>query len=131
MKPEHHHLLRDLLDGDDDAAQRDAVLNASYRVLRRRRHVGYLTRTLAVVAFAGLAALAISRMSMPGSRPSRAGPKLAATQPLRVVSHVQVITDDELLELFPGTPVGLAKINGKQRLIFQRPGEEARLILHL
>jgi len=129
MKPEHHHLLRDLFDAD--AAQRDAVLGASYPVLRRKRHARYLTRTLAVVAVAGAVVLAISRMGAPGSRTSKGDPKLAATLPAQVGSHMQVITDDELLALFPGTPVGLVKVNGKQRLIFPRPGDEARFVLHL
>ena len=112
MKPEHHHLLHDLLASGDRAAQRDAVLNATYPVLRRKRHMRYLTRTLPVAAFAGLAALAITKMGAPGSRSSGARSKLAATPSPPAVSHVQVITDDELLALFPGTPVGLAKVNG-------------------
>jgi HAMP domain-containing protein len=131
MKPEHHQLLHDLLDGHDAAAQRDAVLNAGHRALRRKRHVRYLTRTLAAAAFAALAVLAINRITAPHSPTSIAGPRLAATQPAQVVSHVQEITDDELLALFPGTPVGLAEVNGKQRLIFPRPGDEARFIVHL
>ena len=131
MNPEHHQLLHDLLDGHDAAAQRDAVLDAGHRVLRRKRHLRHLTRTLAAAAFAGLAVLGISRITVPRPPTSPAGPKLAATQPARAVSHVQEITDDELLALFPGTPVGLAKVNGKQRLIFPRPGDQARFIAHL
>jgi hypothetical protein len=131
MKPEHHQLLRDLLAGHDAVAQRDAILNAGHRVLRRKRHVRYLARTLAAAAFAGLAVLAISRITTPHSPTSKADTKLASAQPPRVVAHVQEITDDELLALFPGTPVGLAKVNGKQRLIFPRPGDEARFIVHL
>jgi len=132
MKPEHHQLLRDLLDGHDAVAQRDAILNAGRHVLRRKRHARYLTRTLAAAAFAGLAALAISRITTPHSPASTADTMLASTQPpSRVVSHAQEITDDELLALFPGTPVGLAKVNGKQRLIFPRLGDEARFIVHL
>ena len=131
MKPEHHQLLHDLLDGHDAAAQRDAILNAGHCVLRRKRHVRHLTQALAAAAFAGLAVLAISRITAPHSPTSTADTKLASTQPPRVVSHVEEITDDELLALFPGTPVGLAKVNGKQRLIFPRPGDEARFIKHL
>jgi hypothetical protein len=131
MSPEHHQLLHDLLEGHDDAARRAAVLNAGHRVLRRKRHVRHLTRTLAVAAFAGLAALAVNRMTALHSPTSIAGPRLAATQPARAMSHVQEISDDELLALFPGTPVGLAKVNGKQRLIFPRPGDEARFIERL
>jgi hypothetical protein len=131
MKPEHHQLLRDLLDGHDAVAQRDAILNAGRHVLRRKRQARYLTRTLAATAFAGLAVLAISRITTPHSPASAADTHLASTQPPRAVSHVREITDDELLALFPGTPVWLAKVNGKQRLIFPRPGDEARFIVHL
>jgi len=35
------------------------------------------------------------------------------------------------LALFPGAPVGLAKVNGKQRLIFPRQGDEARFVVPL
>jgi len=131
MKPEHHQLLHDLLDGHDASAQRDAILNAGHCVLRRKRHVRYLTRGLAAAAFAGLAVLAINKLSAPHSQRSTASARLATTQPPQAVFHVQEITDDELLALFPGTPVGLAKVNGKQRLIFPRPGDEARFTVHL
>jgi len=116
--------------GDEEAFNQlyDAY---SDRVLRRKRHARHLTLTLAVAAFAGLAALAINRMTALRSPASIAGPRLAATQPARAMSHVQEISDDELLALFPGTPVGLAKVNGKQRLIFPRPGDEARFIERL
>lgn len=41
----------------------------------------------------------------------------------------QSLTDDELLALFPNTPVGLATLpDGRKRLIFPRPGDEKRFI---
>ena len=41
-------------------------------------------------------------------------------------------TDEQLLALFPKTPVGLAKLgNGKKMLIFPRPADEARYVVHL
>ena len=131
MKPEHHQLLHDLLDSPDAAAQREVVVNAGNRVLRRKRRVRYLTRTLALAAFAGLAVLALNRLSVPRSPSAAAAAKLAATQPSRAGFHLQEISDDELLALFPGTPVGLAKVNGKQRLIFPRQGDEARFVVPL
>ena len=131
MKPEHHHLLHDLLDGNDALVHRDAVLHAGHRVLRRRRHMRYLTRTLMATACVGLAVLAVSRITAPRPPAPAAGPTLAATQPAPAVPRVQELTDDELLALFPGTPVGLVKVNGKQRLIFPRPGDEARFIVRL
>jgi hypothetical protein len=42
------------------------------------------------------------------------------------------LTDDELLALFPNTPVGLATLpNGKKRLIFPHPGDEQKYVIHL
>ncbi len=131
MKPEHHRLLCDLIDGSDPAARRDAVLNSGQRVLRRKRHLRYLTRTLTTTAFAGLAALVITRTAAPRPGAPSTAPRQAATSPARVVSQVQEITDDELLALFPGTPVGLVKVKGKQRLIFPRAADEARFVVHL
>ena len=38
---------------------------------------------------------------------------------------------DELLALFPDTPVGLiTTADGRKRLIFPHPGDEQRLIAH-
>jgi hypothetical protein len=131
MKPEHHRLLHDLLEGNDAASQRDAILSAGHRVLRRKRHGRYVTRTLAVVACAGLLAFAISRVTSPHPPATAVSPKLAANPPTPPSSHVQRLTDDELLALFPGTPVGLVQVDGKKRLIFPRPEDEARFIVHL
>ena len=131
MKPEHHHLLQDLLEGNDALAQRDSILSAGHRVLRRKRHVRFLTRALAAATCAVLAALAVSRITAPRPPAPTGAPRLAATQPAPPMPRVQEITDDELLALFPGTPVGLVKVDGKQRLIFPRPGDEARFIVRL
>ena len=131
MNPEHQNLLDDLLDTGDAAAQRDAVLNAGSRLLRRRRSARYLRRGLAGAGLAALAVLAINRMLAPIPMVCPPDPGLAATPPTRAVSAAYQITDDELLALFPGTPVGLAKVGGHQRLIFPRPGDETRFIVRL
>lgn len=44
----------------------------------------------------------------------------------------QSLTDTELLALFPDTPVVLATLNnGQKKLIFPRPGDEARFVSRL
>jgi hypothetical protein len=57
---------------------------------------------------------------------------------LQAVSQVvstqqpQSLTDDELLALFPNTPVGLATLaDGKKRLIFPRSGDEQKFVTRL
>jgi hypothetical protein len=131
MKPEHHQLLHDLLDGADAAAQRDAVLSAGHRVLRRRRQMRYLSRALTVAACATLAILGINRLAVLQPPAPVNNHKLATAPPAAAAPQLEKITDDELLALFPGTPVGLVKVNGKQRLIFPRPGDEERFVTHL
>ena len=46
--------------------------------------------------------------------------------------QAQSLTDEQLLSLFPDTPVGLATLpNGKKLLIFPHPGDEAKFITRL
>jgi hypothetical protein len=46
--------------------------------------------------------------------------------------QAQSLTDEELLSLFPNTPVGLATLpNGKKLLLFPRPGDAAKFITRL
>jgi hypothetical protein len=131
MKPEHHHLLQDLLEANDAAAQRDAILHAGSSVLRRKRQARFIARTLGGLALAALAVLAVGKLMAPRPPSAPTARRVAAAQPTRDASRVQEISDDELLALFPGTPVGLVKINGKQRLIFPRPKDEARFVVNL
>jgi hypothetical protein len=131
MKPEHNELLHDLLDGNDAAGQRSAILHAGGRVLRRRRQLRYLTRAVAGAALVALVLLAIRPITTPRAPALAAKPQPATQQSVRATARLQEITDDELLALFPGTPVGLAKVNGKQRLIFPRPNDEARFVVRL
>lgn len=49
----------------------------------------------------------------------------------KAVVRVEFITDDQLLALFPGTPVGLGTAGGKTRLLFPRAGDEARFVIRL
>jgi len=61
--------------------------------------------------------------------------RLMTTKPLALTviptlkEQVRSLTDEELLALFPDTPVALATMkNGTKRLIFPRPGDEQRFI---
>ncbi len=87
-------------------------------------------RGLALSAVLFVAAFGVQRFVGPkpaGSATSSPTPPLASSG-----SQVGSLTDDELLALFPNTPVGLATLsNGKKRLIFPRPGDEARFITRL
>ena len=125
MTPEKRHLIADLFD-ETQAAQREATLLAGGRILRRKRWRRVAVRGFAVAAVivAGIAALSLQRTRKPDSNVIASAPA-AADQP-------KALTDDELLALFPNTPVALASLdNGKKRLIFPRPGDEKRFITRL
>ena len=123
MKPEKRHLIQDLLD-EQRAAHRETTLLAGGRILRRRRW-----RRRALHGFSAVALLAIAAFSI-GRLVSSRAPTLTAVRP--PVFPTQSLTDEELLALFPDTPVGLVTLeNGKKRLVFPRPGDQERFFGHL
>lgn len=124
MKPEKEQLIDDLLDTQN---RREATLLAGTQILRRRRHWRAARQTLALMAFAAVAALFIEQ----SYRPQKAVP-VAVVEKKPAPVQPGVLTDEQLLALFPNTPVGLATLpNGKKMLIFPRPADEARYIVHL
>jgi hypothetical protein len=120
MKPEKCHLIHDLLDDHQGAARREAALLAGGRLLRRRRWKRLATRSLAVAALAVLAAILIRVRSAPHPHEFSGAPP--------PVPAFDYLTDDQLLALFPNTPVGLATVGHKQVLIFPRPGDKERFV---
>ena len=81
----------------------------------------------AVLALAAMALVFALRKEMPAS------PQLATVvTKAAAVPEVRALTDDELLSLFPNTPVALASLpDGKKRLFFPRPGDEQKFITRL
>ena len=125
MKPEKQQLLHDLLGGE---GRGEATLLAGARILRRRRHRRAALRGLALVLPLALTGLWLVRT--PSSR--LAVQTMARTAAAPVSVQPQALTDEELLALFPDTPVGLATLSdGKKRLIFPRPGDEQKFVTHL
>lgn len=123
MKPEKQNLIRDLL---DENSAREATLLAGAHILRRRRHWRAARRVCAVVALCAVVAGLAMRKSAPPPHLAAATPKAPA------VSQVHEMTDEELLALFPNTPVALASLpDGKKRLLFPRPGDEQKFIRRL
>lgn len=121
MKPEKQNLIHDLLDAGSD---RETTLTAGNRILRQRRH-WRTSRPVALVTL--LVTASVFYLTKDASYPRAARTSKPATTP-----QVQALTDDQLLALFPNTPVGLTSLpNGKKRLIFPRPGDEERFIKRL
>jgi type VI protein secretion system component VasK len=124
MKPEKQNLIHDLLDGE---SRREATLLAGTAILRRRRQWRATRQVLGLIAFAGVATWLVEQTN------ERLAPvQIAAPAQSLPPLHIQSLTDDQLLALFPNTPVALATLpNGKKMLIFPRPGDEAKFMTRL
>jgi hypothetical protein len=122
-------LIRDLWDDGEQDARRDTILLSGGRILRRKRRWRIATRCLAILTAMAAAGLCIQQTIVPGPPAFTAIPDAPAT--LTPASGVHYLSDDELLALFPETPVGLATVDGKKWLIFPRPGDEARFVMRL
>jgi hypothetical protein len=124
MKSEKENLIHELLGSD---ANRETILAAGNRVLRRRRQWRAARQVVAVLVL-------IAAMGAFYLRRERPALPVASRNAVKPVSGPQVhaLTDDELLGLFTNTPVGLASMaDGKKRLIFPRPGDEQKFITKL
>jgi|ERR1043166_3659399 hypothetical protein len=120
MKPEKRRLIDDLLD-EGREARRAATLLAGGRILRRRRWRRAAMRGLGVAAILGIAVSSIQRMNSGATR-------LATNVPAHP-AEPERLTDEQLLALFPDTPVGLVTLdNGTKRLVFPRPEDEERFV---
>ncbi len=124
MKPEKQRLIHDLLYGE---TRREATLLAGAAVLRRRRHWRATRQVLGLLALAGVAMWMVEQTNHRPTQFQTAAPATSSSS-----FQAQALTDDQLLKLFPDTPVALATLpSGKKMLIFPRPGDEARFMTKL
>jgi len=125
MKPEKQQLIDDLIDGE---SRREATLLAGAKILRHRRYWRAVYRISVLVTLAVAAVLMVEQGNRQPMLSQISTPQMKPSAPIQVRS----LTDDELLALFPNTPVGLATLpNGKKLLIFPRPGDAAKFISRL
>ena len=119
MKPsEKQKLLAEILPGEDAADFERASLARGLAGLRRRRRRGYLIRASALVVVVGLVTLGIFLKEHDAVRRGAADTQLASAPAAVVAPHVEVISDDELLAMFPGRSLALIGKPGQQRLVF-------------
>jgi len=130
MNPEKQQLIHDLMNEGDGDARRTETLLAGGRILRRRRLVRHATQLLVVLSIVALAAVCVQQWL--GRKPVDVTHTPQHVLPVVASTEIHRLTDDELLALFPDVPVGLATLSdGTKKLIFPRPGDEARFIKHL
>jgi hypothetical protein len=127
MKSEKENLIHELLGADSN---RESILTAGNRVLRRRRQWRATRHVLAVLVL--IAAMGVFYLRRETQRPALTVASQNVTKKPVSGPQVSALTDDELLGLFTNTPVGLVSLgDGKKRLIFPRPGDEQKFITKL
>ena len=124
MKPDRQRLLRDVL---ADESRNEMTLASANKILRHRRHWRAASRILAVLLLASATALFVVQ-----DRQRQSLAKISPSAKSAAPRQVQSLTDEQLLSLFPDTPVALATLpNGKKLLIFPRPGDDAKFVKRL
>jgi hypothetical protein len=113
-------LISDLWPGPEAGAQREATLQAGRRALRVRRLRRLAFRTSAVVALVAAIGFGLIRRAEREARPIASAPVSPAP--------VRHLTDDQLLGLFPGTAVGLARVGDREVLVFPKVGDQERFV---
>ena len=123
MRPEKEKLLGDLWEGRD--ARRDATLSGARRILRRRRWVRRANSAGLV-----LVTLLLICAGFYFGHPSRNRNLEDFQTSVRAKEPAcEMLTDEQLLALFPGTPMGVIKAkDGRSRLVFFRSQDEARYV---
>src|SRR5216684_1806122 len=123
MNPERERLMRDLWGDDEAMARREATLRAGQRAMRFRRFRRNIVRTSAVVVI--LTGLGFGLLRLEENKPGR---MVSAPSAPGWPQATRYLTDDELLALFPNTPVGLAKVGSREVLVFPRAEDEERFV---
>jgi hypothetical protein len=123
MKSDREKLLDDLWESNPDP-RRKAILLAGARVLRRRRWTRRGQQCCALLVVLIVAGLGVKQLTQ------KAATRVAIHAPVVAVREpAHSLTDEELLSLFPDTPVGLATFpDGRKRLLFLRPEDEERWV---
>lgn len=125
MKREREKLLEELWEQDAEG-RRTAILNAGAQALRRRRWIRRSQQCCAGLLVLLAASFAVKQFTQP---PETAVVSQALSIPKAAPAPAHSLTDEELLALFPDTPVGLATLSdGKKRLMFLRPEDEEKFV---
>ena len=117
-RPDQERLLRGILADDNVEALRAASLARGLTLLRARRR-----RRASVAMVASLAAIAAALLTprsddrLPNEREALSAPAATPTK---------IITDEQLLALFPEQSVALVGAPGTQRLILSAPDKPSR-----
>jgi hypothetical protein len=125
MKPEKQQLIHELIGGE---SRSESTLLAATKILRRRRQWRAAQQTFALLAVLAAAILLFEQQNHRKIAAQVSPPQAKLPSPTQVHS----LSDEELLALFPNTPIALATLpNGKKLLIFPRPSDQAKYVNHL
>ena len=124
MKPEKQNLIRDLLAED---SRREETLLAGARILRRRRHWRAVRQGMALAAMALALTLLWMKQEQRHSAPAQVAKMVPKSES---ATQVEALSDDQLLSLFPKTPVGLASLIERKKAPHLPRTSRRRTALH-
>ncbi|HZV36444.1 MAG TPA: hypothetical protein VFB72_17845 [Verrucomicrobiae bacterium] len=120
MNPDKRNLIDDLLENSDAQMRRAATLSVGGRVLRRKRWRRTAIRIGGPLMLVLVGTLFACLQFFPRHEPKH---PVAATKPV-----VTYLTDEQLLALFPNTPVGLATVDHRKVLIFPNASDREKFV---
>ena len=122
MNTEKQKLIQEMLD-EQSPSRREATLLVGRQILRKRRVRRVALRgTLVMASILFIAMLLLRNTSQPRT-------PVSVIQSPVAEPALKGLSDAELLALFPDTAVGIITLeDGTKRLIFPRPGDEARYV---
>jgi hypothetical protein len=122
VNTEKQKLIQEMLD-EQSPSRREATLLVGRQILRQRRVRRVALRgTLVMASILFIAMLLLRNTSQPRT-------PVSVIQSPVAEPALKGLSDAELLALFPDTAVGIITLeDGTKRLIFPRPGDEARYV---
>jgi hypothetical protein len=124
----YRRLLRELLPGEETSELRARTMEEMLSLARRRREGRQAVRRLAltvvpVLCVAAIIAVLYGFVFTSGSRrvlspsPTASTKAQGAARPAALPSKVRILTDDELLAMFPGRPAALIRRGGEMEFV--------------
>lgn len=120
---ERDQLLNEILTGEEVSGVRRASLERGLVAVRRARH-RRAVRAAVLMALPVVLALAVVLRQRPVTQPALApaapstAPAPTTVSPARSATSVRLISDEELLAMFPGRSLALIGPPGQQHLVF-------------
>lgn len=120
--PEHDELLTAVLSDSTDNELRAKSLDRTLAAVRQRRRRRHVLRGAGGIVMAGIMAAVLWHRHAPDARPVATihsqPSEVAPTAPTVPGTNIRLVSDEELLAMFPDRPVALVGPPGNRQFVF-------------